>query len=213
MHRVESLRTVLGYRFEQPPPEGPCVYFQDSASTLSKSSSPTQRDDDLILPAYIHQTLKDEHVTMPPDHNINTERVFDRQEVGTLKKAWFWKHAHREQRSTLHLLWDPATFESTLTLPIDKQHNVPRSSLTWKQLRLLLSQKFLMVWFGPIYSLCSLFTVVKRNGCLRPICNPKPVNSAIHTEQKLVLPQPLDILNCVVSYQFATLYDLCSWFS
>jgi len=59
---------------------------------------------------------------------------------------------------------------------------------------------------------CSLFSVTKPNGLLRPIVNPD-LNAHLDYQSTIVFPSPLQLITTVLDYEWATDRDLRSWFS
>jgi len=133
---------------------------------------------------YSLNTLDDVVAIFPPEKQPPKTASFDVQAVGTINKSWFWRNATLPQLSILKLLWCTKTFRALIP-PGFCASNMPQSSLNWKQTRQLLDQGYMAVWRALILSSVSLFTVAKKNGFLRPICNPSPLNKAISSYNKV----------------------------
>jgi len=110
---------------------------------------------------------------------------------------------------TMKIVWEKTTPSATYFW----RHNW-RVTLIWSQIRFLLSIGYISFYTAASAGVfaCSLFSVTKTNGLIRPIVNPD-INAHLVYQSTIVFTSPLQLITTVLDDEWATDRDLRSWFS
>jgi len=207
-------RSNIGGGLVPPRNPGHLQPFHRIFRPTSANTFPTKDDKekDVEIPAYARSFIEiDLCYKFPPVKPIN-QLPFDTQAVNTVRKNWFTKRASQQQKGILDLVWKPDAFRAALQDSPQLFPPMPRSTLSFKQLRQLISIGYFRVFKGVIKAVASFFLVRKKNDTARPISNPK-INQLFKLPSKMHLIQPKQLLDKVFRARCFIPADLRSWFS